>query len=116
MRRIISSPKAPTAIGPYSQAVLVSDILYISGQIPTDSKTGIIIGIEAETHQVMKSLRPVLQKAELNFSHMVKTSIFLKDMANFPITNKIYASYLHPEKFPARETHSGKQICLKTSI
>lgn len=105
MKQTISTPKAPTAIGPYSQAVLANGVLYISGQIPVDPKTGeVIIGIEAETHQVMKNLEAILQQANLNFSHVVKTSIFLKDMADFPIVNEIYASYLHPEQYPARET------------
>lgn len=105
MKKTISTPLAPAAIGSYTQAVLANGILYISGQIPLNPQTGeIIVGIEAETHQVMKNLRAILEEVGLTFSHVVKTSIFLKNMEDFPIVNDIYASYFSSEHYPARET------------
>lgn len=105
MKKIISTSKAPAAIGPYAQANFVNGILYISGQIPVNSETGKVEeGIENATHQVMKNLKAVLTEAGLTFSHVVKATIFLKNMDDFSAMNEIYASYLNPESFPARET------------
>lgn len=105
MKEIISTTKAPAAIGPYSQANFVNGVLYISGQIPVNSETGDVAeGIEKATHQVMKNLQAVLTAAGLTFSHVVKATIFLKNMDDFSAMNEIYASYLNPESFPARET------------
>ena len=105
MKEIISTTKAPAAIGPYSQANFVNGVLYISGQIPVNSETGDVEeGIEKATHQVMKNLQAVLEAAGLTFSHVVKATIFLKNMDDFSAMNEIYASYLNPESFPARET------------
>ena len=105
MKKIISTSKAPAAIGPYAQANFVNGILYISGQIPVNSETGNVEeGIEKATHQVMKNLEAVLKEAGLTFSHVVKATIFLKNMDDFSAMNEIYASYLNPESFPARET------------
>lgn len=105
MKEIISTTKAPAAIGPYSQANFVNGVLYISGQIPVNSETGDVAeGIEKATHQVMKNLQAVLEAAGLTFSHVVKATIFLKNMDDFSAMNEIYASYLNPESFPARET------------
>ena len=105
MKKIISTSKAPAAIGPYAQANFVNGILYISGQIPVNSETGNVEeGIEKATHQVMKNLEAVLTEAGLTFSHVVKATIFLKNMDDFSAMNEIYASYLNPESFPARET------------
>lgn len=104
-KTIISTPHAPAAIGPYSQANMVNGVLYISGQIPIDPATGNLVdGIEKETHQVMKNLKAVLDAAGLNFSHVVKATIFLKNMDDFAVMNDIYASYLDAQSFPARET------------
>ena len=105
MKKIISTSNAPAAIGPYAQANFVNGILYISGQIPVNSETGNVEeGIEKATHQVMKNLEAVLTEAGLTFSHVVKATIFLKNMDDFSAMNEIYASYLNPESFPARET------------
>ncbi len=105
MKKIISTSKAPAAIGPYAQANFANGILYISGQIPVNSETGKVEeGIEKATHQVMKNLEAVLTEAGLTFSHVVKATIFLKNMDDFSAMNEIYASYLNPESFPARET------------
>ena len=105
MKNIVSTNNAPAAIGPYSQANLVNGVLYISGQIPIDPSTGNLLdGIEIETHQVMKNLKAILEEAGMGFGNVVKSTIFLKSMDDFAVMNDIYASYLDPENFPARET------------
>jgi 2-iminobutanoate/2-iminopropanoate deaminase len=106
MKKIITTPKAPAPIGPYNQAVLVKDTLYISGQIPIDSSTGKLIegDIKAETKQSMENLKAILQEAEMTFENVVKTSIFLKDMHQFSEVNEVYGSYFNTDTAPARET------------
>ena len=105
MKKIISTSDAPAAIGPYSQANFANGILYISGQIPLNPQTGKLEeGIEKETHQVMKNLEAILTEAGLTFKNVVKATIFLKNMDDFAVMNDIYASYLDPESYPARET------------
>ena len=105
MKKIISTSKAPAAIGPYAQANFINGVLYISGQIPFNTETEKLEeGIEKETHQVMKNLEAILTEAGLTFSHVVKATIFLKNMDDFAVMNDIYASYLNPESYPARET------------
>ena len=104
-KKVISTSKAPAAIGPYSQANFINGVLYISGQIPIDPETGSLVdGIEKETHQVMKNLKAILEEAGLTFSNVVKATIFLKNMDDFAAMNQIYASYLDENSYPARET------------
>lgn len=104
----ISTPDAPAAIGPYSQAVRVGDMLFASGQIPIDPKTGNLVdgGITEQTTQVMENIKAVLAKAGIDFVHVVKTTVFLKSMNDFGAMNAIYAKYLAPEGVvpPARST------------
>lgn len=102
---IINTNKAPKPIGPYSQAVWAGNILYCSGQIALDPEHGTLINdsIQAETHQVMKNIGALLTEAELTYENIVKTTIFLKDMNDFPKVNEIYGSYFKAN-FPARET------------
>lgn len=105
MKTIISTDKAPAAIGPYSQANLAGGILYVSGQIPIDPATGKIVeGIEKGTHQVMKNLQAILEATGMSFRNVVKSTIFLKSMDDFAAMNTIYASYLSEDAYPARET------------
>lgn len=105
MKTIINTDNAPAAIGPYAQANLAGGMLFISGQIPVDPKTGEQLhGIEVETHQVMKNLQAILTEAGMGFSQVVKTTIFLKSMADFAVVNEIYASYMNSAALPARET------------
>ncbi len=105
VKKIISTNRVPLAIGAYSQAVLSRGILYISGQIPLHPETGnLAVGIEEETHQVMKNIASILKEAEMGFDNVVKTSIFLKDMNDFVKVNEIYSSYLGTQNYPARET------------
>lgn len=104
-KKVISTSKAPAAIGPYSQANFINGVLYISGQIPIDPESGNLVdGIEKETHQVMKNLKAILDEAGMSFSNVVKATIFLKSMDDFAAMNEIYASYLDANNYPARET------------
>ena len=105
MKKIISTSKAPSAIGPYSQANFINGVLYISGQIPFNTETNKLEeGIEKATHQVMKNLEAILTEAGLTFGHVAKATIFLKNMDDFTAMNDIYASYLVADSYPARET------------
>lgn len=105
MKQIINSEKAAKPIGPYNQAVMAGDTLYISGQIALDAGSGNLVNatVEEEVHQVMKNLGYVLAEAGLKFENVVKSTIFLKSMGDFPVVNQIYGSYF-ASTFPARET------------
>ena len=105
-KEIIYTKNAPEPIGPYNQAVKIGKTLYISGQIPLiPGKMELVKSdLEKETIQVMKNIEAILLKANMTFSNVVKTTIFLSDMRNFEIVNKIYGRYFNPEKAPARET------------
>ena len=104
-KSVIYSSNAPEPIGPYSQAIQAGNLLFVSGQVAIQKSTGDIIttSIQDETHQVMKNLDEILKAAGLNFSNVVKCTIFLKDMNNFPKVNDVYGSYFVKEP-PARET------------
>ena len=104
-KKIILSSSAPAPIGPYSQAVKVGNWLFASGQIAIDPANGELIGggVEAETKQVMKNIKAVLEAAEMDFSDIVKCSIFLASMDDFPLVNAIYGEYFEAAP-PARET------------
>ncbi len=93
-------------IGPYSQAILTGDVLYISGQIPMDPESQKLIegDIRQETEQVMRNLKAILEAAGMTFEAVVKSSIFLKNMDQFSEVNDIYSAYFDPETAPARET------------
>lgn len=105
MKKIINTKDAPSPIGPYNQAVLVKDTLYVSGQIAIDPVSGELLtsDIEMETKRVMDNLGAILQEADMNFSNVVKCSIFISDMGNFSAINEVYGSYFK-SNFPARET------------
>lgn len=111
MKKIIHTDLAPDAIGPYSQAVVCGSMLYTSGQIAIDPKTGRLndATIVEETKQVMTNLKAVLEAGGTHFDQVVKTSIFLKDMADFEAVNKVYAEYF-TDQFPARETVQVAQL------
>ena len=104
-KTIINTPSAPAPIGPYSQAVSVNGMLFVSGQIPIIPETGELEagGIQAETTQVMKNLGAILTEAGTDFSHVVKTSIFVANMDDFAAVNEIYGRSF-TENPPARET------------
>ncbi len=105
MSTIINTANAPAPIGPYNQAVLAGNFLFVSGQIALDAATGelVLTDIATETHKVMANIKAILAEAGLDLSAVVKTSIFLKDMGNFAEVNEIYGSYF-TANFPARET------------
>jgi len=104
MKSIVTD-KAPAAIGPYSQAVVAGGLLFCSGQIPLDPVSGeLVVGtVEQETERVMENLRGVLEAAGTDFDHLVKTTIYLTDMADFAAVNQIYGQYFSAIK-PARAT------------
>ncbi len=106
MKKIITTSKAPAPIGPYNQATLINGTLYTSGQIALNPSTGELVldDIVTETKQVMKNMKAVLEAAEMNFSNVVKTSIFIADMNDFGTINKVYGAYFNDETAPARET------------
>ena len=106
MKKIIFTDKAPAPIGPYSQAVLSGNTLYTSGQIAINPENGeLVLGdIETETTQVMKNMKAVLNAADMDFEHVVKTTIFITDMNDFARINAVYGSYFDEKNAPARET------------
>ena len=103
MKQIISTEKAPAAIGPYSQAVLANGMLFTSGQLPIDPSTGMLCGgpIAKQTRQAMKNIEAILKEADMDWSNVVKISIFLDQMLDFAAVNEIYGEFF-TEKFPAR--------------
>ena len=106
MKKIITTKNAPAPIGPYNQAILVNDTLYLSGQIGLDPRLMKMVtgDIKKETEQVMENLKNVLEAAEMTFNHVIKSSIFLSDMEDFGEVNEVYGSYFLNETAPARET------------
>ena len=106
MKKIIQTNDAPAPIGPYNQAVQVGNILYTSGQVALNPATGNLEmeSIEIETEQVMKNLNAVLTAANTNFANVVKTTIFITDMANFARINAVYGKFFDDATAPARET------------
>lgn len=106
MKKIISTDRAPKAIGPYSQAVMVNDMLFISGQIPIDPATGNIVSddIRLQTEQVLRNLVAILKEAGFTVENVVKTTIFLKDMGKFADVNEVYKGFFKEGNYPARAT------------
>ncbi len=105
MSTIINTPNAPAPIGPYNQAVMAGNMLFVSGQIALDPQSGelLIADLTTETNKVLENIKAIVTEAGLDFSHIVKTSIFLKDMGDFARVNEIYGSYF-TDNYPARET------------
>ena len=106
MKREILTSSAPAPIGPYSQAIDTGSMVFCSGQIPLDPSTGAIVGegdVEAQTRQVMRNISEVLKQAGLGFQQVIKTTIFLKNMSDFPKVNAVYAESFEAP-YPARST------------
>ena len=105
MKKIIQIPGAPAPIGPYSQAILINNTLYVSGQIPLNPMSGNleVDDIENATHRVLKNIKSLVEEAGMTLSNVVKCSIFLKNMDDFSVVNSVYGSYFG-ENPPARET------------
>jgi len=110
-KKIINTSKAPAPIGPYSQAVMTGNLLFVSGQVAINPVTGNVeaTDITEETTMVLKNIEAILTEAGLNFSNIVKTTIFLSDMSLFATVNNIYAGYFTND-FPARETVAVKGL------
>ena len=116
-KQIIETKDAPNPIGPYSQGVILGNMLFISGQVAKEAATGNLItsDIKSETKQVMENIRSILTAAGFNFSHVMKTTIFLTDMKNFSPMNEVYGSYFSGE-FPARETVQAGALPLGVNV
>lgn len=111
MKKVINTPKAPAAIGPYSQAILVGNTLYISGQVPIDPATGKIVegGITEQTEQVFKNIKAILDEAGFTFDDVVKSTCLLADMEYFKPMNEVYAKYYNTD-CPARAAFAVKGL------
>jgi 2-iminobutanoate/2-iminopropanoate deaminase len=111
VREPVTTTAAPAAIGPYSQAIKAGDFLFASGQIPLDPATGALVsgGIAEQTHRVLKNLAGVLEAAGIGFDKVVKTNVYLSDMADFAAVNEIYATYF-PQPAPARATIQAARL------
>lgn len=111
MKRIINTPDAPAAIGPYSQAVEAGGMLFISGQIPLDPKTMKLVegDIQQQTEQVLKNIEAILKEGGYTFKDVVKSTCLLSDMANFKAMNEVYARY-YSEDAPARAAYAVKDL------
>ena len=110
-KQIVQTDKAPAPIGPYNQAIRANGFLFVSGQVAIVPETGALETgtIQTETHQVMKNIQAILEEAKLDFSHIVKTTIFLSDMNLFASVNEIYGSHF-TGAYPARETVAVKGL------
>ena len=117
MKTIISTGQAPKAIGPYSQAIVANGMAYLSGQIPLDAATNQMIegGIEAQTERVLENLKAVLEACGASLASVVKTTVFLKDMGEFPKMNEVYARYF-AENPPARSTVQAAKLPRDVSV
>ena len=118
-KKIINTKNAPAPIGPYNQAVKINNMLFISGQVamdPNNNNELVKSSIEDETHQVMKNLSAILEEAGMDFTNVVKTTIFLSDMSYFKEINGIYGSYLKDGEEPARETVAVKTLPKEVNI
>ena len=111
MKKAISTTKAPAAIGPYSQAIKVGNLVYTSGQIPIDPATGVFVegGIKEQTRQSLTNIKAILTEADLSMSNVVKTTVFLADMNDFADMNAVYAEFF-AEPYPARSAVAVKTL------
>jgi 2-iminobutanoate/2-iminopropanoate deaminase len=111
MKKTVSTPAAPKAIGPYSQAVVHSGVVYLSGQIAIDPATNQLIegDVVAQTHRVLANLKAVLEEAGSSLDAVLKTTVFLKDMADFPKMNEVYGQYFNADP-PARSTVQAAKL------
>lgn len=107
----VSTPAAPGAIGPYSQAIRAGDFLFVSGQIPLDPATGQLVGgdVAAQAHRVLKNLGAILQAAGVSYDRVVKTTVYLQDLGEFGAMNEVYGAYF-PDPAPARATIQAARL------
>lgn len=111
MMKVLHTDKAPAAIGPYSQAIEVNGFVFASGQIPINPETGVLVepDIKLQTRQALTNASEVLKAAGIDLTHVVKTTVFLSDMANFAAMNEVYATFFK-EPFPARSAVAVKEL------
>ena len=111
MKKVISTVKAPAAIGPYSQAIKVGNLVFTSGQIPIDPATGNFVegGIKEQTRQSLTNVKAILEEAGLTMANVVKTTVFMADMADFADMNAVYAEFF-AEPYPARSAVAVKTL------
>ena len=111
MKQVINTPKAPAAIGPYSQAIRVGNLIYTSGQIPIDPATGAFVegGIKEQTRQSLTNVKAILEEAGTSMANVIKTTVFMADMADFADMNSVYAEFFS-EPFPARSAVAVKTL------
>ena len=111
MKKVISTSKAPAAIGPYSQAIQVGNLVYTSGQIPINPATGVFAegGIKEQTHQALLNVKAILEEAGLTMNDVVKTTVFMADMNDFADMNAVYAEFF-AEPYPARSAVAVKTL------
>jgi 2-iminobutanoate/2-iminopropanoate deaminase len=116
-RTKISTPHAPAAIGPYSQAIRYGQLLFTSGQIPLDPTTSEIVGadIQTQTHRVLQNLQALLESAGSSLDHVIKTTVFLTNMSDFQAMNEVYASYFK-NVTPARSTVAVSELPRKAQV
>ena len=117
MKKVIHTEKAPKAVGPYSQAILSGNTLYISGQIPMDPATGKIVegGVKEQTEQVLKNIGAILQEAGFSYNDVIKSTCLLSDMDNFAAMNEVYAKY-YPSDPPARAAYGVVKLPLGVMV
>lgn len=111
MKKIVNSPLAPAAIGPYSQAVIVNDTIYVSGQLPIDAQTGEFVEgtLKDKFTQIFKNIGYILNEGGFDFCDVVKTTVYLTDMSDFAEMNEVYAQFFK-EPYPARVAYSVKTL------
>lgn len=116
-KKIITSPNAPAPIGPYSHANLIGNTLYVSGQVAKDAKTGEMMqaDIKIETRKVMENVQAILKEAGMDLTHVVKTTIFCTDLADFAAINEVYGSFFSGN-YPARETVQVVKLPLNANV
>jgi 2-iminobutanoate/2-iminopropanoate deaminase len=117
MKKIITSKNAPAPIGPYSHGVMMGNTLYVSGQVGKHPQTGelMLTDIKTETTRVMENIKGILTDAGMDFTHVVKTTIFLKDLNNFSAVNETYGTYFSGD-YPARETVQVSRLPLDVNV
>lgn len=115
--KVVHTDNAPAAVGPYSQAMIAGDFMYVSGQIPVDPKTGKIVegGVEAQTRQCLDNAMAILAEAGVNYKNVVKTTVFMKDMNDFAVMNGVYADFFTDHK-PARAAVEVARLPLDVQV
>ncbi len=117
MKREIKTNNAPLPVGPYSQAIMTENLMFLSGQIGINPKTGKLVegGVEEQTKQIFSNIKAVLEEAELNLSDIIKVTVFLKDINDFKMVNEIYVTYFD-KPYPARSAVAIKELPLNVDI